>query len=204
MAVTYLDLQNRINLDYLNRTDLQAETKRAIQASIRYYEGRRWHWNETSTNLASVASQAFVNVPADFMVLDLLQITAFGGTYKLVERDFEFIKNQNVTSFTGVPSSFAIRQQRFNLSPIPDSAYTIPCHYLQKLTALSADTDTNKWLSAAEDVIAYHATKIMYATVVRSQPDNVMLFQQLENEALGKLFAANEQRMHHAIKATRF
>ncbi len=48
-------------------------------------------------------------------------------------------------------------QDRINLFPIPGSTYTLTIHYLKALTALSADSDTNAWLTEGEELIRLHA-----------------------------------------------
>lgn len=200
---TFEDIQNRVNSDYLNRTDLTAETKRAIQAAIRHYERQRFWWNENTTTLTASVGQTFLTVPTDFLVLDLLQITRSSADYALNRRDFGSIRDFNITRTRGYPTDFAIYQNRFELAPIPDSAYTFPCYYIRSLTALSASSDTNDWLSAAENLIVYHATKVMWANVLRNT-DMASVFQSQEREALTEIKAANEQKIYRAIRATRF
>lgn len=200
---TYQQLQDRVNLDYLNRSDFVSETQRSIKAAIRKYERRRWWFNETSTALTTVASQDFLAFPADFFTLDLLQITYSGATVELSQRDYKWIQQANAVNTTGVPTDYAIYQNRINFFPTPDSAYSVPVSYLKKLDVLSAGADTTEWTSAVEDVIVYHATKLMWATVLRNT-ENAATFQALEQEALVAATKENEQRLLTSIKPTRY
>ena len=200
---TYGELQNRINLDYLNRTDFAAETRRSIQAAVRHYERKRWWFNETATSLTTSAGQSFVNFPANFHKLELLQITIASADYKLIPRAYEWIKEMNTTRTRGQPTDFAIYQNRIELGVIPDAIYTLPISYLHKFPNLSASSDTSDWTSAVEDLVVYHATKLMLAGPLQS-PERAMTFQALEREALSSILGENEGRFAGTLKATRF
>jgi hypothetical protein len=201
---TFQQLQDRITADYLNRTDLNAETGRAIQAAVRKYERKRFWFNETSTSVACVASQSYVAVPSNFLDLDLLQVQDAGSAnVELIEKDLKWIKRANTVPTYGIPTHFTIYQNRIELFPIPNSAYSLPIYYLHKFPTLSAGADTSEWTSAIEDVIVYHATKLMWATVLRN-PDQANIYQSLEQEALVSVLAEKEQRQLTRIKPTKF
>ena len=204
MPTTFKNIQDRIRLDYLNRDDLIDETKRAIYASIRYYERERWPWNEAVSTLTAVASQSYISLPTDLLIFDSIQFTNSSADYALSRRNFDEIREMRVVRTTGPwPTDYAIYANRIELFPIPDSAYTLPCYYLKQLTALSADADTNKWLSAAEDVIVYHATAIMWAAPLRN-PEQAQVFGQLEVTALNKLRGYRNQNYNLGLRATKF
>lgn len=200
---TYQEVQDRINSDYLNRTDLTAETQRAIKAAIRFYEHEPFPWNEAITTLTTVASTAYIAVPTDFVALNTLQITRSSADYLVKLCDFNQILEYNVTRAIGWPTDFALYANRFYFSPIPDSAYTVPCYYIRQLSALSATSDTNDWLSAAEDLIVYTATKIMWANVLRDQ-EEAMTYAALEQNEVDNLRKYNSWRTMQGIRATRF
>lgn len=200
---TFQQLQDRITGDYLNRTDLNSETQRAIQAAVRKYERKRFWFNETATSVACVASQSYVAVPSNFLELDLLQVTDSSANVELIEKDLKWIRRANTVPTHGIPTHFTIYQNRIELFPIPDSAYSLPIYYLHKYPALSAGSDTSEWTSAVEDVIVYHATKLMWATVLRNS-EQANIYQSLEQEALISILAEKEQRQLTSIKPTRF
>ena len=200
---TYGELQDRINLDYLNRTDFAAETRRSIQAAVRHYERKPWWFNETATSLTTSAGQSFVNFPANYHKLELLQITIASADYRLIPRDYSWIKDMNTTRTRGQPTDFAIYQNRIELGVIPDSAYSLPISYRHKFLTLSASSDTSDWTSAVEDLVVYHATKLMLAGVIR-EPERAMAFQALEREALSSILGENEGRFADKLKATKF
>lgn len=202
---TLQTVRDRIASDYLNRSDLNSEAVRAIQAAIRHYEMQRWPWNETTTTLTCVSSQSYVDIPEDFLILDRLEVQFQSTNDHLIEEDFGTIQQMNIQPGTSnnVPTHFAIRANRFELASIPDSAYLINCYYIKKLPELSAVSDTNKWLSAAEDLIVHRATKMLWADVLKNE-DRALVHADHEREALSVLRGYRTQRFGGRIKATRF
>lgn len=200
---TYGQIQDRINLDYLNRSNFANETRRSIQAAVRHYERKPWWFNETATTLTTSAGQTFVAFPSNYHKLELLQITIASADYRLIQRDYSWIKDMNTTRTRGQPTDFAIFQNRIELAVIPDSAYSLPISYLHKFPVLSASTDTSDWTSAVEDLVVYHATKLMWSNVLRNT-EEALKYQALEQESLKAILAENEGRMLSTIKATRF
>lgn len=191
---TFAEVQNRINGDFLNR-NFGAETQRAIQAAIRHYERRRWPFNETSVALTTSAGQAFVSFPSNFLLLDDLRITINSEDFSLHPQDAQYIRNWNATNTTGQPTDYAIYQNRVELAITPDSAYSLPVYYIKSLPTLSANSDTNAWIQGGmEDVIAYHAAKLMWATVLRNEKETAK-YVGLEQLALSNMTSFNEQRI---------
>src|SRR5438046_3558632 len=94
---TLQDIQDRISLDYLNRTNLNAVVVRAVQAAIRHYERKRWPWMETTTTLTASNGQLTLTVPSDFLSLDLLEIQFQSATYGLTRKTFAEVRAMNVT-----------------------------------------------------------------------------------------------------------
>src|SRR5882672_10532990 len=189
---TFLEVQQRVNLDCLNRLDQVPETKRAINAAIRSYEGQRFWFNETATALTLSAGQSYVNFPSDFLILDEIQVTISSADYALIGRSFAEIKELNTTRTRSQPEYFCQYGQRFELAPIPDSAYPVIVSYMQKLPPLSADSDTNDWLSAAEDVIVYCAAKLVAANLGRA--DEASKFANLEMVFYNNLMGLRDQK----------
>lgn len=201
---TFNEVQNRINGDFLNR-NFGAETQRAIQAAVRHYERRRWNFNETATALTTSAGQTFVAFPSNFLVLDDLRITINSEDLPLIERDPDYIRDMNIARTRSQPTDYAIYQNRIELAVIPDAIYSLPIKYIKSLPVLSAGTDTNAWITGGmEDVIAYHAAKLMWSTVLRNEKETAK-YAGLEAMAISNMTSYNEQ--HHTpgkLKATRF
>jgi hypothetical protein len=206
MPTTLQSVVDRITLDYLVRTDLNAATVRAVQAAIRRYERKRWPWNETVTTLTASNGVATLSVPSDFLVLDLLEVQFQSSNYALVHESLSLIRQMNaVPGGNSLPVRFDQRGYTFELSPVPDSAYLLNCYYLKRLTELTSGdmTASNDWLSAAEDLIVYHATKLMWANVLRNT-EEAGKYAQLERDAYNELKSYTEQRIHTGLKPTSF
>lgn len=202
---TFGEIQDRINRDHLNRTDFTAETVRAIRASIRHYEHERFWFNESSTALATTTSISHIARPSTFFATDELRFFyATSASYSLTRVDMKDLLELRAGAQTqGQPTHYAEWGERYELFPIPDSAWTVTVHGFQQLPALSGTADTNAWTSAAEDLIVYHATKLMWATVLRNT-NEARIYADLERAELIRLRAHNESRILYAIKATNF
>lgn len=199
---TYGEIQDRVNNDILNRTDLTAETARCIKAAVRHYERNPYWFNQSSTALATVSSQSFIARPSTFFRIDELRFFyAASASYALTPTDMvELNDMRGGAQAHGDPTHWAINGDQIELFPIPNAVDTVVARGYQTFAALSASTDTNGWTSAAEDLVVYHAAKLMWATVLRNN-ENAMIFAQLEKSALDELRTANELRVLRAIKA---
>lgn len=201
---TYLEAQNRINNDFLNRSDLTDAVKRSIRAAVHFYERQRMHFNETSTALTTSAGQSYLTLPSNFLVLDRIEITENSSDTALVYMSLDELREMNASRSQSSPTHYTIYNDRIELATIPDSAYDCPCYYIKKLADLSADTDTNAWITDdTENLIVYHATKLMWATVLYN-PRNAAVFEALERDAFTAKRSFNEQQRIKAIRATKF
>lgn len=201
---TYGEIQDRISQDYLNRSDYGAEVRRAILAAVRYYERRRWRFNETASSLTTSAGQSYLTLPSNFLVLDKLKITYSGSTNNLDRQDLDYILDMRDNASQGVPTDFTIRAQKIELAVVPDSAYACPLYYIKSLSALSASTDSNAWTTGImEDVIVYHATKLMWANVIRNDQEAAK-YKALEDQAVAIASSDLEQYTISTLKPTRF
>src|SRR5574341_1085131 len=202
---TFGQIQDRINNDYLNRSNLSAETARAVKAAVRHYDRKRFWFNESSTALATVASQSHIAKPSAFFVVDEVRFQyASSADYALDPIDMGTLLEMRGGGQThGQPTHYAIWGEQFELFPIPDAVYTIRVYGTQTFTELSATSDTTPWTSAAEDLIVFHATKLMWATVLRNA-EEAGVHAQLEKSALDDLRMANEGQILRAIRATDF
>lgn len=207
MATTLQNVIDRIRRDYLNRpTDLEAESVRAVQAAIRHYERHRYPWTENGdTTLTTVTATPTLSVPADFLILDHIEIQYSGQNTDLISATFADIRRMNAVSTINTSTHFTLRGNTFHFFPWPDSAYPINCFYVNQLAAFTATdlTATNDWLSAAEDVIVFHAAKLVWANILRNDAEAAKMFA-LERTAATELDEYVAQREHARIKPTKF
>lgn len=194
---TFRDMQDRINLDYLNRTDLLNETKRAIIRAVTHYEKYRFWFNMTSTALALGTTSSTVAIPADFLALDYATVLNNTVQVPVAIRSFDRIAYKNgTTSVSGVPSEVVYYRDALHFTPKPASATSLTIYYMHAFPQLSADSDTNPWTSAAEDLIVHHATADMLANVLRvTDKTQVDQHKMWEMEALKAMRDGNQIRM---------
>ena len=108
-------------------------------------------------------------------------------------RSFDRIAYQNRGSASGVPAEICYWRNLFNFAPKPSSATSITVHYTHSLPTLSADTDTNHWTSAGEDLIVYRATHDMLANVLRVADKELLAsYKTLEVESFKMLQYGND------------
>jgi len=201
------EIQDRINNDYLNRTDLTAETKRAIAGAVRFYERQRFWFNESSTALATVAAQSHIATQSTFFTTDRLRFFyQTSASYSLVKVDHEELLDMRGNQTSGKPTHYTEWGERYELFPIPDSAYTVVVYGIQQLPILdqtSSTASTNAWFSAAEDLVVFHATKVMWANVLRNT-EEALKYAELERREYDQLVMASEQRLTKKLKSTKF
>ena len=199
MATTFQNVQDRINLDYLNRTDLTNETQRAIIRAINHYQYERFWFNQTATAITMATATGVMSLPADFIALDMVTVVANGATSIVQQRSMERVvyRQSFGASASGVPQECAVYNNTLNFYPTkPDSAYSVTVRYVNVLPALSAGTDTNDWLSAAEDLIVFHAAADVLQNIIRGRADEVAVMQQMEQQALATLQRARNIRLN--------
>lgn len=199
---TYGEVQQRVALDCLNRIDLLPETKRAIQAVIRKYEKRRFWFNETATSIACSIGQAYIVAPTDLLTIQEVRVTVGGNRVRVNDLALVDLKDQNDSSATGRPIWYSPYGENLLLAPIPDSAYAVEVSYLQKLPALSADSDTNSWLSAMEDAIVFGAASMVATHFGDAQ--TAVKYANLENTFYKMVCTHRDQRITRRLRPTRF
>jgi hypothetical protein len=192
---TFKEMQDRINLDYLNRTDLNAETKRAIIRAIKHYEKERFWFNLTATAVAIGTASTTVAIPTDFLAMDFATVAVDGNQQVLTIRSFDRIAYQNKTGASGVPTEICYWRDGLAFAPKPSSVTSITLHYTFSLPTLSADSDTNGWTSACEDLIVFRATYDMMANVLRvGDASTLESYKSMEMEAFKMIQFGNDMR----------
>jgi hypothetical protein len=202
---TYKDLQDRINLDYLNRTTLIPETKRAIRAAIRTYEATRFWFNETVATAVASTSIPSIAVPTDFLLLDRLEVVLPSGACALRQQDFGYLRYMQINSPVGQPANFAYRGNRFEFDVTPNSAYPVIVYYIRSLPDLSADADTNEWTNEAANLVAHCATLNMLGSTLNTADDRKVAYHRTQMAlARNELELRNTQRLSYKLKPTLF
>lgn len=198
MSSTFLQMQQRI-ADDLDRTDLTTQIKKAINRAIIHYQTEPFWFKETSSSFSAVSGQEeYVygtgSVPSDVQMIDIMERQYNSIKTSMTEiTPFELEAKQSGDA-TGIPSEFAQYENRFKLYPIPNqSGITILIKYTKNYTELSADSDTNDWLTYAEDLIEARARWWLNMRIIRdtaAAADDAMQ----EASALDALRTINTQK----------
>lgn len=147
---TYGDMVTRVT-DELARSDLSSQTQTAIMRAIRFYERRRWWFNETRFTFSTVSGQEYYSdVEAGNRTISRLKsvdsatlLVNSVNRYPITQRSWNYINTISSTSTNyGQPEDFCLygasgygsvsattavaSGQLIRLYPIPDSQpYTI-------------------------------------------------------------------------------
>lgn len=173
ISATYLQLQQRIAMELGDKTQLLsgsgiwAPIKNAIQFAIAKWERERFYFNEVYNSatplFSTVAGQELYTTSdaagiATAPDIDELRALINGSRRVLTRRSWGYLEEMSSNpSARGQPSEWAYFGQQIRLYPIPDAVYQIAASRVQRLTALSADADTNIWTQDGFDLIRCEA-----------------------------------------------
>ena len=159
---TYSDLQTSI-ANYLARSDLTSQIPDFITfAENRLRRELRIRQMLKSVTTATVANDSTVELPADFLqVRDFVVVT--NPLTPLSYSSPSSLSNDPRASEVGVPKSYTILANDFQMSPVPDSVYTVKLLYFAAPAYLSSSNTSNVVLTAAPDAL-------LYASLIEAEP----------------------------------
>lgn len=169
---SYLDLRTNIAND-LTRTDIDAQTKSAVQDAIKFYEPERFWFNQTrSLTFPTIAAQNNYGAVALSQIPNIIQIdrmffrdaTSQWLLEKQEEVDFEWLLGSNAAN--GRPTDYTFIDGQIYFWPTPAAVYTVRPIMHYRLTPLVADADSSPWCNEAENLIRAHAKMILYSNLI--------------------------------------
>lgn len=177
MANDYAAMQARL-ADELSRSDLTSQIKLAILSAIQTYRGKRFYFNELrSDTFNTVSGQEFYTSAdlADIPNLPDIDSILFNQSssfrYPLVKRTWAQLElwSINPTTVSGFPTDFCWYGGQIRLYPIPNGVYSCRISGTIRLTPdpLSADNDTNAWMTDGEELIRQRAKADLNINVIR-------------------------------------
>jgi hypothetical protein len=187
---TFADLKTSI-ANYLNRSDLTSVIPDFItltEAKLNRILRIRPMQKRVSTTLTS--GDAFVDLPNDF--LEATQIFIDSNPNKVLNYvNANQIELENTQETSGTPSQYTITGDEFQLSPIPDSNYTLKISYYAKIPALSTENTSNYLLASYPQVY-------LYGSLLEAQPyivndERITVWMSLFNEAVQLINRDDEQ-----------
>tara|TARA_B100001094_G_scaffold320748_1_gene367441 strand:+ start:329 stop:958 length:630 start_codon:yes stop_codon:yes gene_type:complete len=150
--------------DTLNRTDMDNQIKDSIALCDAMINRDPKYFNRRMETTATLTFDAAgeASLPADYIAartvvfqsspksnLTFLSASAFDTLY--------------TTSTAGLPINYTILGEKLKAGPVPNSASGAVLRYYQRITALSADSDTN-WL------LTYYPDIYLYGSLVHTAP----------------------------------
>ena len=159
---TYSDLQTSIG-NYLARSDLTSQIPDFITfAENRLRRELRIRQMLKSVTTATVKADSTVELPSDFLqVRDFVVVT--NPLTPLSYSSPSSLSNDPRASEVGVPRSYTILANDFQLSPIPDAVYTVKMLYFAAPAYLSSSNTSNTFLTTAPDAL-------LYASLIEAEP----------------------------------
>jgi len=164
----FLDLQNKIAFD-LRGVNTAAETgfldqiKSTINQVIDSLSGKMFWFNcrvsYTSTNPNQPLAE-YYSLPVDYkaLICDPALVDPTDNSRVVLSR----VTNNDIDLMNGrknkdKPKFYTIISDQLRLAAVPNRVYTILINYIMKIPPLVNDTDTNVWLSEAEDLIRFRS-----------------------------------------------
>tara|TARA_R100000900_G_C3306209_1_gene158797 strand:+ start:45 stop:695 length:651 start_codon:yes stop_codon:yes gene_type:complete len=144
------------------------------------------------------ASNRFLATPSDFFAPFSLAVIDSSNKYHYLDfKHPSFIKQYSpTTTTTGRPKYYSLFDEvAFELSPVPDSAYTAELHYLFKPASLTAGADSGTTLLSTD-----HPDPLLYGTLVESAvflkeaPDVIGTFEARFKEGIARMKNLSEGR----------
>lgn len=164
--MTYGDMQSRI-ADEISDTALTTQIRRCIQTAIQFYESTEFAFNSRVNDTFSLVVDQEYYGSADLAAIpDLVLIKDMYFTIDGTRRDvtsvpFSAIANDQNGSVKGDPYNFAYESQQIRMFPIPATVRTVTMADVYKLATLSADADTNAWMTDGEELIRQRAKALL-------------------------------------------
>lgn len=205
---TYVILRNRIADDVravstAAASDISTQIASEVLSAVAYYARERFYFNTTTGTFSTVANQEYYSSSdlADIATLshiDTMTVTHNSIKVPVKPMDFGKIDEWQTGAVKALPRYFAYYKQNIRLYPIPDAVYTITMAYVDKLTALSADGDSNAWTTDAEELIRSRASWKLFTNIVRNQ-ERAAIAKAQEIEALASLKRETRMRRSNGI-----
>lgn len=193
---TYSDLQTSIG-NYLARSDLTSQIPDFITfAENRLRRELRIRQMLKSVTTATVKADSTVELPSDFLqVRDFVVVT--NPLTPLSYSSPSSLSNDPRASEVGVPRSYTILANDFQLSPIPDAVYTVKMLYFAAPAYLSSSNTTNIFLTSAPDAL-------LYASLIEAEPylmndARINTWGTMYDRAIGSLTKSDEEGQYSGV-----
>lgn len=211
---TYAQIKARI-ADSLDDTadEYTSQIAAAVLTAIRYCERDTYYFNESrDITFSTVNAQQWYTTADNSNIPTLIQIQAAykevgGVSTQLMWETPEAVELLSDSSAaTGEPYCYTYFGKRIRLYPVPGATvYTIRLQIgPYRLTALSADGDTNVWTTDAEDMIVARAKYILYMDTLKDPALAVAALNDYQDQHAALMAETSKRNGSGRIRATCF
>jgi hypothetical protein len=157
MSLTnYSDLQTTI-ASYLARSDLTAMIPDFIRlAETRLRRELRIRQMLKVVTTTATAGDSTVELPSDFLQMRDLHLQTNPVTTLEYQSPSALFRNSRTTD-SGLPHQYTVLAQEFQLSPVPDSNYTLSMLYYAAPVFMSDSVPSNAFMAICPDLLLYGA-----------------------------------------------
>jgi len=139
----------------------------------------------------------FLATPSDFFAPFSLAVISNNRYYYLDYKHPSFVKEYSpLTTTTAQPKYYSLFDDTaFELSPVPDSGYSVELHYLHKPASLTAGADSGTTILSTD-----HPDPLLYGTLVeaavflKEAPDVIQTFETRFKEGIARMKNVSEGR----------
>mgnify|MGYP003120751680 FL=1 len=199
MSFTLSTLKSTVQ-DYVESTETSftSNLNRFIQeAEDRIFNNVQLPVQRKNVQGALTASNRFLATPTDFYAPFSVAVISNDKYHYLDFKHPSFIKEFSpTTTVTGRPKYYSLLDDTaFEVSPIPDTNYTVEVHYLYKPASLTAGSDSGTTvLSTDYPEALLYGTLAEAAVFLKETPDVIGNFEARFKEALARMKNLSEGR----------
>jgi hypothetical protein len=131
---------------YMHRDDLQGDIADFISLTEARIKAMLWSRDqEAVVSLPTVAGQAYINLPSDFLHARAVSIPGVNGSLSYTTPDDYF--GRYPADNSGAPRDYTLIDGSIYFGPVPDKVYSVSLTYQGAFIALSPDNPSNVLLS---------------------------------------------------------
>lgn len=195
---TFTELKDAV-ADWLDRSDLTARIPDFITlAETRINRELRIRPMEVRSTMTTTAGSQYFNLPGGYIQMRNIQL----NTNPVTPLEYitpEMLDRLYGSSTTGKPRAYTLIGDEIQLSPIPDSAYSLEMAFYEKFTPLgdgaTGGTVVSNWLTLnAPDVLLYGA--LLEAEPFIKNDERVPVWLNGYSNAIDKLQKADARDRH--------
>jgi len=183
--------------NWLNRSDLTDRIPEFITLAEASFNRNLRTRDMLVRSTASVTSQ-YISIPTDFLEMLNIELTSTSPSRRLIyvssDRADDFRSQQNDT--TGIPIYYTIEGESIQLTPVPDTSYTLQLNYYKTITALSGLAD-----SAYNQLLTSHPDVYLYGTLMQASP---YLMDMEKTQIWDGLLARSMQELQSSDEASKY